>query len=272
MKSLPAWLACALVLLGITPPEAGAQNLPGSLGFSIAGSFLNGSAESINSVLVTDNDLTNGHRAGFDLTDAPSSLIPTGPAGSAAFQWGVAETKSNFSTYLHSSALWFQPLSVANVAPEQSFELGYLYYRNGTIKNKTGADGVDLQLTLTFSQPLGLSPITVLYGSELINSPNSSDPVASADIVSLANTAAPIHFTDSAGKAYQLEVTFAVDQDTIDGSLSSVDQFRVFEGGQGRATLLGRFTTSPGSPVIPEPSATALIGAFGVILLFRRRR
>ena len=72
-----------------------------------------------------------------------------------------------------------------------------------------------------------------------------------------------------------MEVTFQVDQDTIDGTLSSQDEFRVFEGGQGSATLLGRFTTSPigftGQLAVPEPS-TALLGALGMFFLLRRRR
>ena len=256
-------------------PEAHAQNLPGSLGFSIKGSFLNGTAESSTSILITDNDLTNGYSSGFDLKDAPTALNPTGPQGSAAFQWGVAPSSSNYSTYLHPSALWFQPLAVSNAAPEQSFELGHLFYRNGTIKPGSGANWVDISLAFAFTQPLGLDPLTVVFGSELINSQNSYDPVSSADIVSLRDHVAALDFFDTYGNRYYMEVTFQVDQDTIDGTLSSQDEFRVFEGGQGSATLLGRFTTSPigftGQLAVPEPS-TALLGALGMFFLLRRRR
>jgi hypothetical protein len=57
----------------------------------------------------------------------------------------------------------------------------------------------------------------------------------------------------------------------MDGTLSTQDQFRVFEGGQGRADLLGRFTTTPGVTAVPEPSA-ALLGLLGSLLFFRRKR
>ena len=257
-----------ILVATVLSPETSAQVLPGSLGFSIDGSFINGTAQSTDSILIADNDLTNGYRYGFDTTDAPSALDSTGPVGSAAFQWG--EPTGN--NYPHASALWFLPLSAAAIAPEQSFELGHLFYRNGTIKQNSGASWVDLALTVSFSQPLGLDPISVTFGSELINTPNNNDPVASADIVSLRDLSAPIGFSDASGNRYHLELTFQVDQNTIDGTLSTQDQFHVFEGDQGRAVLLGRFTTTPaGGLSIPEPSA-ALLSALGVLLVIRRKR
>jgi hypothetical protein len=273
MKTLPGLMIALSVIATLNlSPESNAQTLPSSLGFNVEGSFVNGNAESSNSILITDNNLTNGYKQGFDLTDAPSDLKPRGPEGSAAFQWGEA---SQSSSYAHSSALWFQPLAVGNTAAEQSFDLGYLFYRNGAIKSGTGANWVDIALTLSFSEPLGQDPISVVFGAELRNTPNNSDPVASADIVSLGNLSAPIDFTDASGNRYYLELTFKVDQDTMDGTLSTPDQFQVFEGSEGGATLLGRFTTSPtdgkGIPAVPEPSA-AMIGAIGMFFLLRRRR
>ncbi len=262
-------MLCVLLL----SQEASAQNLPGSLGFSINGSFLNGTAESSTSILIADNDLTNGYTSGFDLTDAPTKLNPTGPSGAAAFQWGTASSSSN---YPHPSALWFQPLSVSNALAETSFDLGYLNYRNGTIRSNSGASRVDLAMTLSFSQPLGLDPISVVFGSELVNTTNTSDQVASADTVSLNNLATPLKFKDAAGNRYYFELTFKVDPTTIDGTLSTQNQFHVFEGTQGSATLLGRFTVDPiGSlgtnGVIPEPTS-ALLGGIGLLILLRRRR
>ena len=273
MKTTPGFiLMLAMLCLPSLTPALDAQTLPGSLGFTIEGSFVNGTAEGWKSILIADNDLTNGYASGFDLTDAPAELATTGPAGAAAFQWGEAATNSD---YPHASALWFQPLSVENVAPEQSFELGYLFYRNGTIKSNTGATWVDLALTLSAAQPLGMDPVNVVFGSELVNTTNTSDPVASADIVSLRDIAKPVDFTDTHGNRYFLELTFEVDQDTLDGTLSTQDEFRVFEGSQGRAVLMGRLTVSPidgtGIPLIPEPSSAAL-GGLGALLLLRRRR
>jgi len=250
---------------------ASGQTLPGSLSFNVAGDFTNCVAESSNSILIADNDLTNGYAPGFDLQDAPTNLKTTGPAGSAAFQWGEA---SSTSAYPHASALWFTPVSISNAAPEQSFTLGYLNYRNGTIKTGTGASSIDLSLNLSFSSPSGISGITKNYSMNLLNTTNGSDPIASADIVDLGNTYQPIEFTDANGNRYYLELSFRPDQTTIDGTLSSADQFRVFEGGQGSAELVGRFTTSPtGSGILPVPEPSSLLfGALGSLLMFRRRR
>jgi hypothetical protein len=187
----------------------------------------------------------------------------------------VAGTSAGYN-YSHPSAIRFLPLSISNAVAEKPFDLGHLYYRNGTIKNNTGATWIDIAMTLSFVQPLGLDPITVVFGSELINSSNKeNDLIASADIVSLNEFAAPINFKDGYGNQYYLELSFKVDQNTLDYSLSTEDQFRVFEGHQGSATLVGRFTVDPRGPQginqIPEPSS-ALIAALGMLLAFRRRR
>ena len=196
----------------------------------------------------------------------PVAVLDEGP-GSAAFQWGVAATNSS---YAHSSALWFEPVTCTNISPNQYFNVGNLYYRNGTIKTNTGASSIDIALNLSFSNPSDMSAVNATFTSDLINSPNTNDPIASADIVSLRNWASPIDYIDSNGNRYYLELTFKVDQNTIDGTLSSPDEFRVFEGGQGRAELLGRFTTTPTNQ-IPEPS-TALLGFIGSLALLRRKR
>ena len=163
--------------------------------------------------------------------------------------------------------MWFEPTAATNVAPNEYFNLGNLYYRNGTILSKTGASSVNLALNLNFSTPSGLPSVKTSFTSDLINSPNSSDPVASADIVSLRNPSAPLNFTDASGNGYFLELSFRVDQNTLDGTLSTQDQFKVFEGGQGRAELLGRFTTT----AIPEPSS-ALLSVLGLVAILRRKR
>ena len=264
MKHPHVFLAIFVSIFAIFGAQAIAQNLPTSLSFTVSGSFENGVGDGNNSILIADNNLTDGYVAGMDLNDAPATLNPNGPAGAAAFQWGSASTNSS---YPHTSALWFEPVAVNNVAPNQYFDLGNLYYRNGTILGRTGASSVNLALALNFSTPSGLAPVTTSFTSDLINSPNTSDPVASADTVSLRNSFAPVNFTDASGNRYFLELSFRVDQNTLDGTLSTSDQFKVFEGGQGRAELLGRFTTQ----AIPEPSS-ALLAVFGLVALLRRKR
>ncbi len=271
MKLPLGFFAILGLIFAILSIRADAQSLPSSLSFTISGSFNNGVQESNNSVLIADNNLTDGYASGMDLTNAPATLNPTGPTGSAAFQWG---TPSTSSSYPHSSAIWFEPLAVANVTANQYFNLGYLYYRNGTIKSNTGASAVDIALALNFSNPSGMSPINTSFTSDLVNSPNTSDPVASADTVSLRNRGSILNFNDASGNSYYLELSFKVDQNTLDGTLSTEDQFRVFEGNQGRAELLGRITTTPGvtgGATIPEPSSS-LLAVIGVLALIRRKR
>lgn len=273
MKLSPGFVpTLALLITSLLAPAALAQTLTGSLGFSIQGSFVNGTSQSNTSILITDNDLSNGYDAGFDLTDAPAGLDPTGPAGSAAFQWGAAATSSD---YPHTSSLWLMPLNAMNIEAEQSFEVGRLFYRNGTIKGNSGATSVEIGMALNFSQPLGIDPMSVVFGTDLVNTVNTSDPVTSADIVSLRDRVAPLEFADAYGNQYFMELSFQIDQSTIDGTLSSADQFRVFEGQQGSATLMARFTTTPvgftGQLAVPEPSS-AMIGALGMLVLFRRKR
>jgi len=245
-----------------TLATCGAQTLPGSLSFSTQGAFSNGVKESSSSLLIADNNLTNGYASGFDLKDAPTAMSTTGPAGSSAFQWGTA---SSGSAYPHSSALWFDPTAVSNVGANQPFKIADLYYRNGTIVSNTGASQVDLGLNLAFSSPSGISPISLTYTMDLVNTVNTSDPVASADIVRFGNQYQPLQFTDGTGKRYYLYMSFLPDQQTLNGTLSTADEFHVTEGTEARAELWGTITT------VPEPSSL-LLGALGSLLLFRRRR
>lgn len=256
-------LAAAIASLG----NANSQTLPGSLSFTVAGRFQNAVAESSNSLLLIDNNLTNGYNNGFDLHDSPAALASGGPSGSAVFQWGTAATAE---AYPHPSALWFEPIAVNNVAAEQIFHFGYLYYRNGTINAGTGASAVDLQLT--FSVPNGGS-LTTTYTSSLINTPNTGTPAEQADIVSLPHLTTPLSYTDSNGNTYHLELAFQIDDDTINNSLSKSTEFRVYEGSLGRAEMIGRITTTPGNlGAIPEPSALLLTAIFPVLSFRRQRR
>jgi len=259
--------ACCLVAAIASITSSHGQSLPNSFSVSVTGSFQNPVAESENSVLVRDNNLTNGYANGYDSYQAPTGLQSTGPTGSAFFQWGTAATAES---YPHPSALWFEPLTMSNVAVEQVFYVGYLHYRNGTINSGTGASAVDLQLS--FNLPGGGAPVTTTYTSNLINTPNTGTAAEQADIVSLPNLTTPLNYTDSNGKTYYLELSFQIDADTINNSLSNSSEFRVYEGSVGRAEMVGRITTTPTNlAVVPEPS-TLLLGALFPIALFRRQR
>jgi hypothetical protein len=102
----------------------------------------------------------------------------------------------------------------------------------------TGTQAVDLTLDFNFAPALGIGSQSVTYGMTLVNTLNTGNPIASADIVRLNNT------------------------------LSTPSEFRVLEGGNGRADLVGRFTVVP----IPEPGSAMQLGLAALGLLRRNRR
>ncbi len=250
-----------LALFAFAPLAAGqAIGIGTLLNGSVSSSFTNPISEppgNSSFVYSIDNNLLNG---------VPSVLTPlpfTAVAGASAFSWGTAAGR-----YDDTSALWFRPGNFSNVALESSFEIGRLFYRNGTIAGGTGASQVDLSMMLTFSSPLLQNPTQTINSTlMMVNSPNSSDPVASADIVQIGSPAGLLTFTDPDNSQYFLELSFQVDQNATDGSLSDFDTFRVFECQTGQAVLMGRVTVAP----IPEPGGAVLIAAAGFALLLRRR-
>lgn len=233
-----------------------------TLDFSVEGSFSNPIPVSSKSVSRIDNDLTNGYAAGIDTFLAPSLVSPE---GAAAFEWGK---RASFAPFPHTSGLLFDPEVTVSAIPATEFTFGSLWYRNGTILDATGAQAVDLTLDFDFAPALGIAPQSVTYGLTLINTLNTRDAIASADIVRLNNGFAPVSFGDAAGNQYFLEVGFRVDPNTLNNTLSSASEFRVLEGGTGRADLVGRFTVAP----IPEPGSAMLVGLAAVALLRRQRR
>lgn len=261
MKTQSPTLLSAVVALALTTSLATQSNAQ-NLGFTVEGSFSNPVKESSKSVSRIDNDLTNGYAPGIDTYLAPSLV---NPEGAAAFEWGK---KASHSPFPHTSGLLFDPNMKITAVPQGEFVFGSLWYRNGTILDKTGMQSVDLTLDFDFEPALGIAPQSVTYGLTLVNTLNTKDAIASADIVQLNNSLAPLNFTDTLGTQYFLEVGFRVDPTTLNNTLSTPTQFRVLEGGNGRADLVGRFTATP----IPEPGSAMLVGLAALGLLRRSRR
>ena len=249
-----------LAFAAVCPLSAQTIGASSLLNGSVSSSFTNPIAEPPNSnsfAYVIDNNLTNG--VAPVLTPIPFTAV----AGASAFSWGTASSNNT-----DTSALWFRPGSFSNVALETPFEIGRLYYRNGTIISGTGASQVNLSMALNFSSPLLQNPTQMINSTlMMVNTPNTNDPVASADIVEIGSPASLLTFTDPSNRHYFLELTFQVDKDATDGSLSDQNTFRVFEGDTGQAVLMGRVTVAP----IPEPGGAILIAAAGLAFLLRRR-
>lgn len=128
-------------------------------------------------------EFQNGIRWGFTMQKAmvgtvdgtfenasPGSATVTGE-GTSSFTWGVGSP----------SALSFSP-NEFEAEPNIPFSLGTLTFTNGVISTGSGATSVDLSLDLMFTNVMEEN-FTLTTPFSLINTPNSSDPVASADRV-----------------------------------------------------------------------------------------
>lgn len=103
---------------------------------------------------------------------APGSAV-VGGVGSSNFGWGSGSP----------SSLSFAG-STFDATPNTAFKLGTLTFHNGTINSDSGADAVTFNTKLHFDN-VPEKDFTLSSVLSLINTPNTSDPQASADQVSL---------------------------------------------------------------------------------------
>src|SRR5882672_4855975 len=108
----------------------------------------------------------------------PAGIVVTG-VGTSHFTWGTGIGGGP-------SSLDYNHFPFSGVPAETSFLLGTLTYFNGTIAGGSEANTVDLNLAVNFTDPSGISH-SFLYGLQLINTPNTGDPIASADYVILSS-------------------------------------------------------------------------------------
>lgn len=237
---------CAIVcaFLGASIFEAFAQTTPFEYGFE---------SEATASTPISFNASASGI---LDNPTGPSGLVSSG-SGTGLFTWG-----SGFES--PPSSLAFSGQSVTSVLPEQAFVLGSLSYFNGVILLSSEANSVNLRTALDYSGQTA----NFDFQFQLINRPNTADPIASADSVFISallpSTSLSVDGTD-----YALKLEFG----SVTGSgVSEINQFFVFEGGSASADLIGTLTAvSP--PVVPEPST--IVGGFsaaGLVLASIARR
>ena len=191
------------------------------------------------------------------------SIVTTG-VGTSNFTWGDA---SGFD--LGNNSLSFGGASFASVT-ETPFRVGSIAYHNGTTALGSTPDFISLALDLNFVTP-GLGHVISTYVFGLNSTPNSDDPDASADFVSLPSGFSSTSFVIG-GTTYNVKLT-GFQNIHGDGFLaSSSSEFHVREGGGATADVYAVVTTQ----AIPEPETYALmlagLGAMGMIVRRRVQR
>ena len=187
--------------------------------------------------------VAGGSSGSFINPVGPSGMLVSG-VGTDFFTWGSGNPPSSLG---YSGNLF-------SGETDDVFSFGTLTYFNGSISAGTEATAVDLDVTLTLTNPSGIIE-DFLYTMSLINTPNSSDPNASADFVNLPGSQ-PDSFFTVGGLNYTLE--FLGFGEISGPGFTTVDNFHVLEGQSASTEMIGRITVATTS--IPEPASLALMG------------
>lgn len=162
--------------------------------------------------------------------------------GTSVFDWGTPSPNAPPSTR-GECRLQFDGLPFGPVATETPFKIGTLLYRNKTTWPCTQAGGVTLNVTLTLTNPSGVTK-AFGYVLDLDNTNNLNYPVTDPrawDYVKWTN--GPQSQTFKIGTTvYILELTGFGSLSSIDG-FTSVDEFHVREGSTASADLYAKVTT-----------------------------
>ena len=148
------------------------------------------------------------------------------------FTWGTPATKAGFTD---PSWILFEGASFHDVMPGEQFLLGSIEYYNGTIKGGSGANGLDLGITLEFAGSSQSEQFE--YDLNLINSANrkGNTLAESADYVQFGEVGAKIPAV-LGGVEYTLVLEFG---ETTENGFSTIDEFFVHEGESASGKLYG---------------------------------
>lgn len=190
----------------------------------------------------------------FDNASGGPNMVTTG-TGSNVFTWGTPYGNST------SSQLNYTGSQSAQANAGASFQFGSLYFKNGVINDGTGADSVDLNLSISILSPITLND-AASFNLDLTNTQNNNNAATSADTLALANGAA------SSYSWVQNKVKYTFSFVGFGQNANSINNFFTVEENQSVTTYLwGRID----SVVVPEPSSVALLG-LGVLGLVGARR
>jgi type II secretory pathway pseudopilin PulG len=161
---------------------------------------------------------------------------------SSTFKHGNTKLDLGNGEYLDAgveNVLSFKPEEFDTITPNTWFKFGELMMLNGTTFYNSEAGGVTLSVNLSLTQP-SLN-FTTHIDLGLTSTENTSDRLASADVVELKNPTTDIRVTID-GVEYRLELSFA----TLDPGAGVVqgNKFLIFEGATAQAELRARFTSN----------------------------
>lgn len=161
---------------------------------------------------------------------------------SSTFKHGNTKLDLGNGEYLDAgveNVITFTPESFDTITPNSWFKFGEMMMLNGTTFYNSEATGVTLSVNLNLSQP-SLDFITHI-DLGLTSTENTSDRLASADIVELKSPTTDVRVTID-GVEYRLELAWV----TLDPGAGVVqgNKFLIFEGATAKAELRARFTSN----------------------------
>jgi hypothetical protein len=186
---------------------------------------------------------------------APPIIISNGDPTSTA-SWGTS-TGFGPSSYVFTHTIPPDVSVVVPPSPSALFKLGNFTHNNNTI-DAPFLESIDLSLALNFTIDSNPFNETFIYTFDHNETSNSSDPVASQDIVTIIPPSSGTSFSVD-GVLYTLELSFLLDN-------SPTNQFRTFENQANEAAIFGRFISETETNPIPEPISMILFGTGSMLI------
>lgn len=175
-------------------------------------------------------------------TNLVTGITNDGADGTVTFKHGNTKLDLGNGEYLDAgveNVLTFTPEDFDTIVPNTWFTFGDLMMLNGTTFYNSEATGVTLSVNLSLTQPA--IDFTTHIDLGFTSTENTSDRLASADVVELKSPTTDVHVTID-GVEYRLELSWV----TLDPGAGVVQgsKFLIFEGATARAELRARFTSN----------------------------
>ena len=209
---------------------------------------------------------TVGADSGTFANPQPGGAAVSG-VGTNSFSWGVGDPSSLLFTG-----------GDFDTRPGTPFKLGTIRFHNGTIAAGTGADGVDLNIAMNFTNIPELNSIFTEHIA-MNNTPNTDDPVSSADTITLdGHTFSVFEGADAAVDLMAMLTTglqaLPTGATPSGAALFSGDPFD--PSGLFHLSIVGFANPTsggfiPGPGTVPEPS-TLLLTSGAILALFIQRK